>query len=84
MYQPEQPIFDTQPESTVTVSIGVEEVPKNWAQTLYFAFQITLVAFYLGRLFRGAGRPAGGGTAGYDRLLLLLYGYLYPAANYHR
>ena len=45
MYQPEQPIFDTQPESTVTVSIGVEEVPKNWAQTLYFAFQITLVDF---------------------------------------
>ncbi len=45
MYNPEQPIFDKQPESNVKVSIGVDEKPRNWAQTLYFAFQITLVDF---------------------------------------
>lgn len=45
MYNPEQPIFETQPDSTVKVSIGVEENPKSWWQTLFFAWQITLVDF---------------------------------------
>lgn len=38
MYNPEQPIFETQPDSTVKVSIGVEENPKSWWQTLFFAW----------------------------------------------
>ena len=45
MYNPEQPIFDKQPDSTVKVTIGVDENPKSWWQTLFFAWQITLVDF---------------------------------------
>ena len=45
MYNPEQPIFDKQPDSTVKVTIGVDEHPKSWWQTLFFAWQITLVDF---------------------------------------
>ena len=37
MYNPEQPIFDKQPDSTVKVTIGVDENPKSWWQTLFFA-----------------------------------------------
>ena len=32
MYNPEQPIFDKQPDSTVKVTIGVDENPKSWWQ----------------------------------------------------
>ena len=46
MYNPEQPIFDKQPDSTVKVTIGVDEHPKSWWQTLFFAWQITLVDHY--------------------------------------
>lgn len=45
MYQPEQPIFEVQPTSNVVVTIGIEDVPKPWWKTLYFALQITLVDF---------------------------------------
>ena len=30
MYQPEQPIFDEQPESNIEVTIGIEDGPKPW------------------------------------------------------
>ena len=45
MYQPEQPIFDEQPESNIEVTIGIEDVPKPWWKSWYFALQITLVDF---------------------------------------
>ena len=45
MYQPEQPIFDTQPISNIKVSLKIDDVPKTWWQTMYFALQITLVDF---------------------------------------
>lgn len=45
MYQPEQPIFEVQPVSNIQVSIGINDVPKPWWKTLYFALQITLVDF---------------------------------------
>lgn len=45
MYDPEQPIFDVETQSTVKVSIGIDEKPKTWWETLFFAWQITLVDF---------------------------------------
>ena len=45
MYQPEQPIFEEQPESNIEVTIGIEDVPKPWWKSWYFALQITLVDF---------------------------------------
>lgn len=45
MYQPEQPIFDEQPESNIEVTIGISDVPKPWWKSWYFALQITLVDF---------------------------------------
>ena len=44
-YQAEQPIFDEQPVSNIEITIGIEDVPKPWWKTLYFALQITLVDF---------------------------------------
>lgn len=45
MYNPEQPIFESQPKSNVQVIIKIDENPKTWWETLYFALQITLVDF---------------------------------------
>lgn len=45
MYDPEQPIFDVQPESTIKPIIGINEKPRTWWETLFYAWQITLVDF---------------------------------------
>lgn len=45
MYNPEQPIFEIQPESNAAVSIGIEDIPKPWWKSLFFGLQITLVDF---------------------------------------
>lgn len=44
-YDPEQPIFEEQPKSNVAVTVGIEDKPKTWWHTLYFAMQVTLVDF---------------------------------------
>ncbi len=41
----EQPVFDVQIESSIELLYGVEDRPKNWWETLFYAFQITLVDF---------------------------------------
>lgn len=43
MYQPEQPVFDQAIESNIEITYGIEDVPKPWWKSLYFAVQITLV-----------------------------------------
>ena len=45
MYQPEQPVFDQAIESNIEITYGIEDVPKPWWTSLYFAVQITLVDF---------------------------------------
>lgn len=45
MYQPEQPVFDQAIESNIEITYGIEDVPKPWWKSLYFALQITLVDF---------------------------------------
>ena len=45
MYQPEQPVFDQAIESNIEITYGIEDVPKPWWKSLYFAVQITLVDF---------------------------------------
>ncbi len=41
----EQPVFDVDPESSIELTYGVEERPDNFLETLFYAFQITLVDF---------------------------------------
>lgn len=45
MYNPEQPIFDVQPASTIKPIIGIDEKPKTWFETVFYAWQVTLVDF---------------------------------------
>lgn len=45
MYQPEQPIYEEQPASNIKVNIKIDENPKTWWHTIYYALQITLVDF---------------------------------------
>lgn len=45
MYNPEQPIFDVQPASTIKPIIGIDEKPKTWFETIFYAWQVTLVDF---------------------------------------
>lgn len=45
MYNPEQPVFDVQPESTIKPIIGMHEKPKTWWETIFYAWQVTLVDF---------------------------------------
>lgn len=44
-YNPEQPVFDKQVSSTVKPYLGIEEKPKTWLETLFYAWQVTLVDF---------------------------------------
>ncbi|MDR2922107.1 MAG: hypothetical protein LBU85_02050 [Treponema sp.] len=44
-YNPDEPVFNVQPETTIKPIVGVEERPKKWWETLFFAWQITLVDF---------------------------------------
>lgn len=41
----EQPVFDTDPDSSIELVYGIEEHPKSIWETLFYAFQITLVDF---------------------------------------
>ena len=45
MYDPEQPIYDEEVVSSIKVHIGIDEHPKSWLHTIYYALQITLVDF---------------------------------------
>ncbi len=45
MYDPEQPIYEEKIESNIQVSIKIDEHPKSWFRTIYYALQITLVDF---------------------------------------
>ena len=41
MYNPEQPVFEEQPESNIEIAYGIEDVPKPWWKAILFALQIT-------------------------------------------
>lgn len=41
----EQPVFDVDIESSIELSYGIEDKPDSWWETLFYAFQITLVDF---------------------------------------
>lgn len=45
MYNPEQPVFEEQPESNIEIAYGIEDVSKPWWKAVLFALQITLVDF---------------------------------------
>lgn len=46
MYQPEQPVFEgVEVKSSVHIEYGIEDVPKPWWKSLFYALQITLVDF---------------------------------------
>lgn len=40
MYQPEQPVFDQAIESNIEITYGIEDVPKPWWKSLYFASRL--------------------------------------------
>ena len=44
-YNPDEPIFDEQPKTSIVPIIGVDEKPKKWWNTIFYAWQITLVDF---------------------------------------
>ena len=45
MYDPEQAVFEEQPESNIEIAYGIEDVPKPLWKAILFALQITLVDF---------------------------------------
>ena len=45
MYNPDQPVFEEQPESNIKIAYGIEDVPKPLWKAILFALQITLVDF---------------------------------------
>ena len=45
MYNPDQPVFEEQPESNIEIAYGIEDVPKPLWKAILFALQITLVDF---------------------------------------
>ena len=45
MYNPDELVFETEIKSNVKITYGIEDIPKPWWKTLYFALQITLVDF---------------------------------------
>ena len=45
MYNPDQPVFEEQPESNIEIAYGIEDVPKPLWKAVLFALQITLVDF---------------------------------------
>ena len=54
MYDPEQAVFEEQPESNIEIAYGIEDVPKPLWKAILFALQITLVdfhTFYVGSRF---------------------------------
>ncbi|MCQ1528200.1 uracil-xanthine permease family protein [Lutispora saccharofermentans] len=44
-YNPEQPVFETEVKSSIKLLYGVEDRPKTWWETLFYAWQVTLVDF---------------------------------------
>ena len=42
MYDPEQAVFEEQPESNIEIAYGIEDVPKPLWKAILFALQITL------------------------------------------
>ena len=41
MYNPDQPVFEEQPESNIEIAYGIEDVPKPLWKAVLFALQIT-------------------------------------------
>lgn len=87
MYQPEQPVFDQAIESNIEITYGIEDVPKPWWKSLYFALQITLVDFtpfvWGGMFVSLAGLDAATVLAHHDQRMLPGHGYLHTDPNYH-
>jgi uracil permease len=44
-YNPDEPIFEVQPQTTIKPIVGIDEIPKKWWETLFYGWQITLVDF---------------------------------------
>lgn len=44
-YNPEQPVFETEIKSSIKLLYSVEDRPKTWWETLFYAWQVTLVDF---------------------------------------
>ena len=44
-YNPEQPVFETEIKSSIKLLYGIEDRPKTWWETLFYAWQVTLVDF---------------------------------------
>ncbi len=44
-YDPEQPVFETEVTSSIKLHYGIEDRPDTWWETLFYAWQITLVDF---------------------------------------
>lgn len=87
MYQPEQPVFDQAIESNIEITYGIEDVPKPWWKSLYFAVQITLVDFTPLCMGRYVCLPGRSGcchrSAHHDQRMLPGHGYLHTDPNYH-
>ena len=47
MYNPDQPVFEEQPESNIEIAYGIEDVPKPLWKAILFA----LHTFYVGSWF---------------------------------
>ena len=70
MYNPDQPVFEEQPESNIEIAYGIEDVPKPLWKAILFALQITLVDF---TPFMWA--------AGFALCLLFLHGYMHFSSD---
>lgn len=44
-YNPEQPVFEKQIQTTIKPTLGINERPKSLWETLFYAWQVTLVDF---------------------------------------
>lgn len=44
-YNPEQPVFEKQIKTTIKPTLGINERPKSLWETLFYAWQVTLVDF---------------------------------------
>lgn len=44
-YNPEQPVFEQQVNSSIKPILGIDDRPKSWLETLFYAWQVTLVDF---------------------------------------
>ena len=81
MYNPDQPVFEEQPESNIEIAYGIEDVPKPLWKAILFALQITLVDFTPFMWAAGFASLAGIDQPDFVPTLLFLHGYMHFSSD---